>query len=198
VQKAFSERLRAIYPGSKKRYQGVDFLARYLGYSRAVQRPGADQFRVPSTSAAINNFFDHQSGRETPEAVASELVSVMDRAERLFDLDAERLAFFVRNDKGQRQFNKLVATTHMVGARFLGALMDAGAVAETDARAAATKVALPPPEKQQRATIWDYQARILLGLRDELAIDVGAVLGVEWEEFFEKMDYCLLPSEGES
>jgi hypothetical protein len=195
VQKAFSDRLRAIYPGSKKRYQGVDFLARYLGYSRAAQRPGADQFRVPSTSAAINNFFDHQSGRESPEAVAKELVSVVDGAERFFDLDAERLAFFVRNDKGQRQFNKLVATTHMVGARFLGALVDAGAVTEPDARAAAAIVASPPPDKQQRATIWDYQARILLGLRDELRINVAGVLGADWQAFFEKMEYCRLPDE---
>lgn len=197
AQRAFAERLRAIYPGAKKRYQGVDFLARYLGYSRAVRRPGADQFRVPSTSSAINNFFDFESTKENPQAIARELVSVMDAAEQYFDLDTERLAFFVRNDRGQRQFNKLVSTTHMVAARFLTALIAGGVITESDASSAAEAVATPPPSKQQRATIWDYQARILIGLRDYLEVDPAA-LEQEWQEFFEKMEYCRLPEEVEA
>jgi Protein of unknown function DUF262/Methylase-associated X1 len=195
AQRAFSERLRAIYPGARKRYQGVDFLARYLGYSRAVQRPGADQFRVPSTSAAINNFFDYQSPHENSKAVARELAAVMDDAEAFFDLDADRLAFFLRNSQGKRQFNKLLATTNMVAARFLRALIDAGEITDDKAKEVADSVATAPPEKQQRATIWDYQARILVNLRDKLGVDVGHAIGAEWKSFFEKMEYCLLPEE---
>ena len=197
AQQDFSDRLRHIYPGSTRRYQGVDFLARYLGYSRAVRRPSADHFSIPSTSAAINNFFDHRSAKERPEEIAKELVSVLDGAERFFDLDGERLAFFVRNERGQRQFNKLVGTTHMVAARFLGGLIEAGQVTEAAARSAAAVIATRPPKKQQRATIWDYQARILLGLQAELKVDVGETLGDEWQRFFEKMEYCLLPREDE-
>lgn len=197
-QKSFSNQLLAVYPGARSRYQGVDFLARYMGYSRASQRPGALRFAPPTTSTAINNFFDYDSQAEDAVATAREIIRAFDDAQSFFDISDERLAFFLRNEKGERKFNKLVATTHLVGARLLRAAMDSGIVSEDTARAAAESVKVPYPDNQQSSTIWDYQARHVVGLRDALDLDPSDLDGSDWVEFFEKMTSCILPNADDS
>ena len=192
VQKRFSDQLRAIYPGARSRYQGVDFLARYMGYSRASQRPGATKFSPPTTSVAINNFFDHGSPTENPVATAKEIIRAFDDAQLFFDISEEHLAFFLRNEKGERKFNKLVATTHLVGARLLRVAIDSGIVSEDEAHAAVEAVTVPYPENQQSSTIWDYQARHVIGLRNALDLDPADLSGSGWQKFFEKMVSCVL------
>ena len=193
TQNLFSDQLRAVYPGSRSRYQGVDFIARYMGYSRASQRSDATKFSPPTTSAVINNFFDHDSESEDPVETAKEIIRVFDDAQLFFDISEERLAFFLRNEKGERKFNKLVATTHLVGARLLRAAIDSGVVSGDRAREAAASVKVPYPENQQRSTIWDYQARHVIGLRDALDLDPADLHGSGWPEFVEKMVSCVLP-----
>ena len=192
-QRRFSDELLAVYPGARRRYQGVDFIARYMGYSRASQRAGATRFSPPTTSAAINNFFDYDSQAEDPGATAKEIIRAFDDAQLFFDISEEHLAFFLRDEKGKRKFNKLVATTHLVGARLLRVAINSGVVSEDEARAAAASVNVPYPENQQRSTIWDYQARHVLGLRDALDLDPADLDGSGWLEFFEKMVSCILP-----
>jgi len=191
-QKRFSDQLLAVFPGARRRYQGVDFLARYMGYSRASQRPSATKFSPPTTSAAINNFFDYGSRMEDPVATAKEVIRVFDDAQLFFDISEERLAFFFRNEKGERKFNKLIATTHLVGARLLRAAINSG-VSEDKAHAAAVSVKTPYPENQQSSTIWDYQARHVIGLRDALELDAEDLDGSTWVPFLEKMVSCVLP-----
>ena len=47
-------------------------------------------------------------------------------------------------------------------------------------------------ENQQSATIWDFQARLLIGLRDELRVQTES-LPDHWAVFFERMEYARLP-----
>ena len=193
AQKRFSDELFAIYPGARSRYQGVDFLARYMGYSRATVKPGATVFSPPTTSAAINNFFDYGSRAEHPVATAKEIIRVFDDAQLFYDISDERLAFFLRNDKGERKFNKLVATTHLVGARLLRVAIDSGLVSEDEAISAAEDVQIPYPDNQQSSTIWDHQARHVIGLREALDIDPANLDDSSWVDFFDRMAVCVLP-----
>jgi hypothetical protein len=195
VQEAFKKLLRSTYPGAHRRYQGVDFLARYLGYSRAAQSDPGKVFGTPSTSRAIDNYFDYRSHQEDATVVASEIVQVFNETPRFFDRDDDRLAFFVRASNGKRKFSKLAATTHMVATRMLLKLLALGVITEAAAYAACASLTLPVPEKQQSATIWDYQARVIIGLRDALGERALAQAGDEWAEFFRKMEYCILPSD---
>ena len=50
------------------------------------------------------------------------------------------------------------------------------------------------PEKQQYATIWDYQARMVLGLVDELELDTRSLAGGCFQGFLERMENTRLPS----
>ena len=194
IQHTFTKRLRHTYQGSNRRYQGVDFLARYLGYSRASQQDTTKVFGTPSTSRAINNYFDFNSLDEDPQAVAAELIRVFEAAPRYFDVDEDHLAYFSRGADGKRKFSKLAATTHMVATKLLLELQDRGLMDNETAVAASRNVAhLEVPVKQQSATIWDYQARVILGLRNVLGDEVLEGLGERWGRFFRNMEFCRLP-----
>jgi hypothetical protein len=201
VQGRFARALRNAYPGAVRRYQGVDFLARYLGYSRIVTLRGTGPLATPSTSKAIDNYFDSlsdRSRREDPRAVALEIVDVFTRAAEFFGNDLnEGAPFHVRGGNGKRAFSKLAATTHMIGTRFLLALINQAAISHEEALSAGNKIAVPIPDKQQSATIWDYQARLLLALRDNLGVGAEEKAGAEWVEFFHRMEHYKLPPGGE-
>ena len=193
VQETFKKDLRSTYPGASRRYQGVDFLARYLGYSRAAQADEAKPFGAPSTSKAIDNYFDHRSAEEDPTEVGLELVRVFGRTPDFFDVDDDRLAFFTRGLDGKRKFSKLAATTHMVATRFLLEAIERGVIGEAEAKAACAGIEVRVPEKQQSATIWDYQARVMLTLRDSLGGDIESRVGDSWPRLFKLMESCRLP-----
>ena len=195
IQETFKIRLRATYAGASRRYQGVDFLARYLGYSRAAQADPSKSFTHPSTSTAIDNYLDHATEIDSPATVAEEIVEVFDAAERFFDVSDDRLAFYSRGVDGKRKFSKLAATTHMVAARFLLYLIKKGLVSEGEAVNAARAVDIRVPDKQQSATIWDFQARVLIGLRDHFDPGIAEAAGDSWPRFFEKMESCILSPE---
>ena len=193
-QKSFTSDLWATLP-SRKRYAVVGFIERYLGYSRATQRDPTEQFGLASTSVAINRYFDYASASEKPEDVAREVIGAFRTAEQFFNIDDERLAFYVRDENGKRRFNALVATSSMIAGRFLMDVVAAELATQAEAAAAAKDVTVPEPDKQQRATIWDYQARLLLGLRDKLSIDAARLAGDHWRIFFQKMQMARLPDE---
>lgn len=195
VQESFKKGLRSAYPGANRRYQGVDFLARYLGYSRAAQADLSKQFGAPSTSRAINNYFDRCSDTEDAKAVAKEIIEVFNATPKYFDAGDDRLAFFTRGPDGRRKFSKLAATTHMVGTRLLLHLKAKGVIDDAKAQAASAMVDIEVPAKQQSATIWDYQARVMLGLRDALGEETVAEAGDGWPAFLQKMEFCRLPPE---
>ena len=196
VQNGFTKRLRAIYPGASKRYQGVDFIARYLGYSRAAQADETKAFTPPSTSTAINLYFDYVSDNESATAVSREIVDVLAAAELFFDLSDDRLAFFSRGSDGKRKFSKLAATTYMVAAGILLDAVEAGITTTEGAHAVADGAYQYVPDKQQSATIWDFQARVVLRVRDLLGEGATGSLGARWGRFFEKMEACILPPDG--
>jgi Protein of unknown function DUF262 len=196
VQDAFKKSLRSTYPGANRRYQGVDFLARYLGYSRAEPVP-SKPFGAPSTSKAIDNYFDYCSQTEDAKAIAEEIVEVFNETPRYFDLSEDRLAFFSRGADGRRKFSKLAATTHMVATRLLLHLIRTGVIDRERAMAASAMIDIEVPPKQQSATIWDYQARVMLRLRDALGEETVAKAGDGWSTFFQKMEFCRLPPEEE-
>jgi hypothetical protein len=191
----FKKDLQRTYPGANRRYQGVDFLARYLGYSRAAQADPSKPFRVPSTSRGIDNYFDYSSRLEDPRAVGAEIIRVFAACPEFFDVSDDFLAFFTRASNEKRKFSKLAATTHMVATRFLLQAIATGAIDEATARAASASIAFPVPAKQQSVTIWDYQARVMLALRDSLGHDVVSKVGGSWPRFFQQMEFCKLPVE---
>lgn len=198
VQDAFKRSLRNAYPGANRRYQGVDFLARYLGYSRAEQADPSKPFGAPSTSRAIDNYFDRRSKTEDPKAVAEEILEVFNETPRYFDdPSGDRLAFFTRGSDKKRKFSKLAATTHMVATRLLLDLMRRGLIDQAKAEAASGMVDIEVPAKQQSATIWDYQARVMLRLREALGEETVAKAGDGWSAFFKKMEFCKLPPGGD-
>lgn len=196
IQNGFTKRLRAIYPGANKRYQGVDFIARYLGYSRAAQADETKPFTPPSTSTAINLYFDYASGSESASAVSREIIDVLAAAELFFDLPGDRLAFFSRGSDGKRKFSKLAATTYMVAARILGDAIESEVTTVARAHEIADEAYQHVPDKQQSATIWDFQARVVLRIRDLLGADAVGSLHERWGRFFEKMEACILPPDG--
>jgi len=192
AQLDFTERLRATLP-NVGRYAAVAFICRYLGYSRAAQRDPGQPFTLASTSSTINRYFDYGSSTDEPASVANEIIRVFSGAEQLYDIDDERLPFYHRNARGERKFNALVATTNMIAARLLLDAVQAGLVSEEDAQAAARSVVTRYPENQQTSTIWDYQARALIGLRDQLRLDPANLPGEHWAQFFGRMAFALLP-----
>jgi len=188
----FTKALRATLP-TTQRYAAVAFLGRYLGYSRAAPRDRGQSFSPASTSSTINRYFDNASPVEDPVSVAREIMQAFGGAIRFFDIDDERLAFFRRNEKGKRKFNSLIATTHMIGARFLLDAMEAGLATEGDAINAARHLTVPYPDNQQTSTIWDYQARFMMGLRDALGVAPNAMPLEDWASFFQKMAFVRIP-----
>ena len=197
AQLKFTERLQATLPNTA-RFAGVAFLSRYLGYSRAAQKDANEPFRLPSTAGAIDRYFDYASLDEDPAEVARELIRVFACAEQFFDLDDDRLPFHRRDDKGRMKFNALVATTNLVASRFLLAALDAGLVTQEQASNACRTVQVDYPLNQQKPTIWDYQARLVIGLQDALQIDPAALPGAQWRSFFRKMAFVRLPDHEEA
>ena len=195
AQRAFThDLLKALR--NNNRYAALGFICRYLAYSRAATRAGADGFRPPSTSRAIDLYLDDAARQEEPSDVAQEIVRVFREAGEFFDIDDERSAFYFRDDKGVRRFNKLIATTSMVATRLILAAIDAGAITKEAAQDAARELNAPYPRNQQSSTIWDYQARVVLGLRELLDIEAEMLPGTGWEAFFTKMEMVRLPEEG--
>lgn len=199
-QAAFRTELARVLP-SVKRFASVAFLCRYLGYSRAAGDEGK-AFRAITTREAINRYFDIESPKEDVAATCREVMAVFRGAQDLFDLEPDDddrpiMAFF-RRTKGKRKFEALQATTSMVCARILLAALEEGVVSQDEVYAAVRSVASREeyPEKQQYVVIWDYQARMVLGLAAELGIDLDALSGGRFRAFHARMVDARMKTQG--
>lgn len=191
-QQTFTRDLRQLWR-RHQRYVVLDFLCRYMGYSRAAQRDSEQPFRAISTSAAINRYFDYGSRRENVPSVAKEIIRAFRTAEWLFDIDDDRLPFHRRNEQ-DRKFAALHATTNLIASRLANDLMDAGTIDRDQAARAAALIQMPYLDKQQTSTIWDYQAKYLDHFRSHLGLEAGELPG-SWHGFFAKMRGVILESE---
>jgi hypothetical protein len=184
AQEAFTRDLRRLWR-RHQRYVVLDFLCRYMGYSRAAQRVPGQDFRAISTSAAINRYFDYGSRRENASSVAKEIIQAFRTAEWLFDIDDDRLPFHRRTGH-DRKFAALHATTNLIASHLANDLLDTGTIDRERAERAAGLIQVPYLDKQQTSTIWDYQARYLEDFRRNLGIEARDLPG-SWPTFFEKM-----------
>ena len=193
----FQRSLQRVLPNTN-RFAALAFLSRYLGYSRAAAKEG-EPFRAITTREAINRYFDVQSERESGADTGKEIVRVFSLAQDLFDIDPDdpeaSMAFFVWK-KGKRQFEALQAVTSMVCAKVLDAAIDGNLLSLSDAKAGVREVVAGEeyPDKQQYKTIWDHQARMVLGLLSELSLDADALRGLELHTFVAQMQDARLQS----
>ncbi len=202
-QLEFRSRLQNVLP-SLKRYAALDFLSRYLGYSRAVvgTKP---YFRPTSTSTAIDRYFDQiETEAESPEDVAREIIEVFNGASHYFNLKKDgkdwHLAFYPHADKPKRPFEALQAITSMVCTRLLLRVDALGAADQTQIESAVRQsiLAVEYPDKQQRSTIWDFQASRFLELASSMNLNLKEFDGGAFLEFGERMRQARLPAEATS
>jgi hypothetical protein len=185
----FVSTLQRVLP-STKRFAALDLLCRYLGYSRAPTTH--DRFSAASTSTIINRYFDFVSQHERPEDVSREIVTIFQRAQEYFDIedagDFIHMAFFRRNEAGERKFEALQAITSMVCARLLNRV-ELGGVDHAVIDGAVRKVLqrVPYPDKQQYTTIWDHQASRFLALAEELGLNLSTFDGGAFKSFADRM-----------
>ena len=186
----FSRELRTTLP-STHRFATLDFLCRYLGYSRAAL--GKDKhLSASSTSATVNKYFDFASDYDHPEDVVPEIIRVFRKTSEFFDLDEDDppyLAFF-RTDKNRRmKFHALQGITCMICTRLLDDAINEGLLSTKQvADAIAVTVSKEsPPEGQTSTTIWDYQARFFLRLVKESNLDLSKLANTFHAAFAERM-----------
>jgi hypothetical protein len=179
---------------STKRFGAVDFLCRYLGYSRAAVEQGR-QFAGKSTAIAANRYFDLMSLDDNPEAVVLEIIRVFEKAQQYFDLpdfgDDGHRAFYREN------FEALQATTSMVCARLLDRVEVLGVATKPQIEAAVLQTLddepYPPKGSQQTKEIWNHQARRYLGLVERLGLDLVKFDGGLHKAFADRMGQVRLP-----
>ncbi|MHB1195143.1 MAG: DUF262 domain-containing protein [Longimicrobiales bacterium] len=185
----FRQALHRVLP-NVSRYAALAFLCRYLGYSRAVTHEGA-AFRAMTTREAINRYFDIESRKEEVKDTCREIVRVFGRAEDFFNVggDDDELPMAFYRWKGRRKFEALQAITSMVCARVLDAAVREGQTTDAQVVDAVGRVVATQayPEKQQYVTIWDYQARMVLSLAGELALDLDNLSNGKFAAFHARM-----------
>jgi hypothetical protein len=196
----FADSLKRTLPNTN-RFAVLSFLCRYLGYSRAVV-PEGSSFTAVTTAVAINRYFESGSELESPEETAREIMEVFAIAQEFFDVDPDDeeapMAFFrwkEKGKKGSRKFEALQAVTSMVCARVLRAALYEEATTREEIRQAVAVVVEREayPDGQQYTTIWDYQARMVLGITDELNLDVSTLAQGWLGAFVERMTKARLP-----
>lgn len=173
------------------RYVALDFLCRYLGYSRAVHA-GGSSFTAITTAAAVNRYLDSDDcASQDPAALAREIVDAFERAEEWFDLDDQEHEPFHRwegEETRKRKFNGLVATTNMVVGSMLSEWVRSGIIDRSGAARAAREAFSQAryPSGQTSATIWDYQAQVALAAAREAGV-AQERLSVRWATFLGRM-----------
>lgn len=140
------------------RFSAIDFLERYVAYSRIPRRA----FTPLSTTKAIQLFYEHPDTlSESPADIAEEICAVFGLAHQLFSA-CDANAFAIQSPQAKRaKFSKLRGTTSLVLARVIFLARKVRALDDSKAIAAIQHVedAVPYPDKQQTRSIWTYQAR---------------------------------------
>lgn len=170
-QQAFTTLLRNTLStrGNPPRFSTVDFLERYLAYSRVPR----DFFTPVSTTKVVQAYFeDPEFTVESPTEIATELRTVFMLAYNLYAAAGSN-AFAVPSGAGRRlKFSKLRATTSLVLARLVSLVRKSRSLDDDQAVAAIREVEalVPYPDKQQTRSIWGYQARCVTELIRSLSL----------------------------
>lgn len=174
-QRAFTALLRTtVSPsGQPARYATLDFLCRYLAYSRVPPSPRTGQFVAESTARIIRCYFDGIAGDESPAVLAREIRDAFYLATDAFH--AIGLDPFAIRAGTRHRFNRLRATTSLVLASLIVRLravkpMDDSVVLDA-IRIVSERV--PYPNKQQTQSIWRFQADSVCELVATLSIGDG-------------------------
>lgn len=157
--------------GQPDRYATLDFLCRYLAYSRVPQSPRTGQFSAESTARIIRTYFDTVARDEDPRALAMEIKNAFVTAASLFHTVGVD-PFAVKSGTRPR-FNRLRATTSLVMAMIVNRAKEINKVEDIALQSAVAKAVadIPYPEKQQTLTIWRFQAANVCSIVESLQLE---------------------------
>lgn len=171
-QVALTALLRAtVSPtGQPKRYSTLDFLCRYLAYSRAPVAKKTGVFVADSTAKTVRMYFETLALKESPHEVAKEINEVFDFAIDIFHNSGADP--FSISTNGIRRFNRLRATTSLVLAKIALVIKERCHVTDPDIAGAVkhTVEKIPYPNKQQTSAIWKFQADNVIEFLSYLSI----------------------------
>ena len=196
-QHAFTTLLRNTIStrGSPPRFSTLDFLERYLAYSRVTHRA----FTPVSTAKAVQSYFERpEASGERPGDVATEIRAVFLLAHELFASTGLN-AFAIPSAQGRRfTFSKLRATTSLILARVILRARSLRSIEDQEASnaIAAVEAAVAYPDKQQTRSIWEYQARCVCELVRFLPLGRQECERAELGSFIDAMESLLRNTEG--
>jgi hypothetical protein len=171
-QEAFTSLLRTtVSPsGQPARYATLDFLCRYLAYSRVPPSPRTGQFVAESTARIVRCYFESPISQEDPHAVANEIKDAFFLAGDLFH--AARVDPFAVPSGPRLRFNRLRATTSLILAAMFMKVRAIKELPDDEAREClvAVNARVPYPDKQQTQTIWRFQAESVCECVSTLAL----------------------------
>ena len=171
-QRALTALLRStVSPsGQPDRYATLDFLCRYLAYSRVPVAPSTGQFRAESTTRIIRTYFDTAASEEDPADLAKEIHSAFVTATSMFHGTGTD-PFAVRAGSRVR-FNRLRATTSLVLATIALRVRSMRPISDEELKAGVqrTSTQVAYPGKQQTQTIWRFQAASVCAFVDALGL----------------------------
>lgn len=188
-QHTFTALLRSTIStkGTPPRFSAIDFLERYLAYSRVPRR----SFTPISTTKAIQLYYEGpKTLDESPVSLAAEIATVFGLAHQVFSACGAN-AFAVPSSQGKRpKFSKLRATTSLILARILFLAKGVRTFDDATAIAAIRHVesTVQYPDKQQTRSIWTYQARCAVELVRSLSLTAAELENARLQEFIAAMD----------
>ena len=176
-QKNFRNHLLKVV-GSEGRFKLLNFLERYVGYTRL--KPGNESFL--STSRSIDAYYDNVSERDGKKVkdLARDIVDIFKYTETLFYHDQnDFFAFCLKKEGSKPRFNELVAVTNMACSRILKPLEESERLSRGQLESAIEQVLgkneseyhVDLPQGQDSKTIWGYQAKVIFEIL-KCALDI--------------------------
>ena len=159
---AFTKKLRNLVynhkPKDENRFKALDFIERYIGFSRCSKAPG-EKFKALSTKKIIRAFYENGSSKEDIEALGKELIAAQNMVQKIFH-KVENCGWTYNT-----KFHNLCATTAMVCANMACELIDnkLSTVADINKILIGIGKNIEVPS-QQTNTIWRFQRDWILGL----------------------------------
>ena len=165
------------------RYRYLQFIERYLGYSRAHPELGRSGFMRLTTARSIKAFYDWEDGSsaELAEDVTYETKRVFDNCRELLPMGFTDLA--------TGRFHSLRATNSMILMRIVLPLIDGNLIAEAEASKlmieVSNKVGLP--ENQNSTSIWRTHTDSVHLLWDKLSKECKECLDEHHSQYLDRI-----------